>query len=141
MTTRDGKCMCGAVTFTAKGTGDTFGACHCKMCQRWAGSAMMALTVPEAGMEISGAEHVKRFQSSDWAERAWCDTCGSGLWYRITAPGPHSGDYHVPVGLFDDAAGLKLVREICVDRASGAFAYAGDLKRMTEAEVFAEFAP
>ena len=59
----------------------------------------------------------------------------------MTSPGPYSGTYHVPVGLLDDASGMKLVSEIFVDVKSPAFSYAEDTKKMTGAEVMAQFAP
>ncbi len=52
----------------------------------------------------------RRFQSSDWAERGFCDTCGSNLWYRITAEGPGHGQYNFAAGLFD-TGDMKIGRE------------------------------
>jgi hypothetical protein len=136
-----GQCMCGAVRFTAQSVQTDFAACHCKMCQRWAGSALLATTVRGDDLTWIGQDHIARFQSSDWAERAWCTNCGSGLWYRITAQGPHQGEYEIPVGLFDDTTGMRLVREIFTDRKSEAFAFAGDHEMLTEAQVIALFGP
>ena len=28
-------------------------------------------------------EHIATYQSSDWAERAFCSMCGSNLWYKF----------------------------------------------------------
>lgn len=133
--------MCGAVSFSARRIDPDFGACHCGMCQRWAGSALLAVSVDAEEVSWEGSEHVGRIQSSDWAERAWCNRCGSGLWYRITAEGSHKGQYHIPVGLFDDQQGLTLTREIFVDHRSAAFAFSGDHQEMTEAQVFALYGP
>ncbi|MDX2482207.1 MAG: GFA family protein [Pseudodonghicola sp.] len=141
MTDRNGKCMCGAVRFTAHDPSREFGACHCKMCQRWAGSALLAVTVAEGDIDWQGSENIRRIQSSDWAERAWCDRCGSGLWYRVTAEGPHKGNYEIPIGLFDNADGLRMTREIFIDRKPDAFAFAGEHEVMTEAQVMAQFGP
>ncbi|MGR3662798.1 MAG: GFA family protein [Paracoccaceae bacterium] len=141
MVDKTGQCMCGAVKFSLRDVQTDIGGCHCKMCQRWAGSALLAITVPDETIEISGTEHIATFQSSDWAERAWCSKCGSGLWYRVTAGGVHGGTRHMPVGLLDDTSGMKLTREIFVDVRNEAFSYAGDLKQKTGAEVMAEFAP
>lgn len=136
MTEKTGQCMCGAVTFTARDVATEYGACHCKMCQRWAGSALFAVTVPVDKMTITGSENISRIQSSEWAERAWCNKCGTGLWYRVTAPGEHWGGYEVPIGTFDDPNGFKLTREIFMDKKSDAFALCGEHKTLTQAEVF-----
>jgi hypothetical protein len=98
---------------------------------------LMAVSCPEETVSIEGSEKIGRYASSAWAERAWCTTCGSCLWYRMTAQGKHKGEYEIPVGLFDDPTGLTLKREIFIDRAAGIFALAGAHQTMTEAEVFA----
>jgi hypothetical protein len=138
---KTGQCMCGAVKFTLRDVKTEFGACHCEMCQRWAGSALLAITVPPETVTFDGGENVQTFQSSEWAERGWCGKCGSGMWYRVTSPGPYGGTYHMPIGLLDDASGMTLTSEIFVDVKSPAFSYAGDTKKMTGAEVMAQFAP
>lgn len=134
-----GRCMCGAVAFEAEVETSESHACHCAMCRRWTGSAMIAVTVPDGGVRFEGAEHVRTIRSSDWAERAWCDRCGSGLYYRITLEGPMKGTYEFCLGLFDDASDLPLTGEIYIDRKPSSFAYAGEHATMTEAEVEAMF--
>lgn len=141
MVDKTGQCLCGAVKFTLRDVKTEFGGCHCKMCQRWTGSALLAITVPADTITIDGVENVKTYQSSEWAERSWCDKCGSGVWYRVTSPGPYGGTYHVPVGLLDDPSGMTLKTEIFVDVRNPAFSYAEDTKKMTGAEVMAQFAP
>ena len=135
--THTGRCLCGAVRVEVRDRRAEFGICHCGMCQRWAGSMLAAVSCPEATVTVAGAEAVGTYRSSDWAERSWCTRCGTTLWYRITAEGAHKGEYEIPVGLFDDHAGLTLEREIFVDRAAGCFTIAGNHQRLTEAEVFA----
>lgn len=139
MTTRSGQCMCGAVTFTAEDVPDTYGACHCEMCRRWTGSALVAVTVPAAGIRWTGEAHIRVLHSSDWAERAWCQRCGSGLYYHVTAEGPMSDNYEIPVGLFDDASGMTLVSEIYIDHRMPGWEIGGDHKRRSRSEILAEF--
>ena len=141
MAKKSGQCMCGAVKFTAHDVGAEFGSCQCKMCQRWSGSSLLAFTAAEGTVDFEGTENISTIQSSDWAERAWCNKCGSGLWYRVTNPGEYCGMRYIPIGLLDDSNDMALVREIFVDTKSAAFSYAGDLKKMTGAEVMAQFAP
>ena len=93
--------MCGAVTLTLRAVPADYGTCHCEMCRRWTGSALLGVTVQQDDVMVGGADNVRTIQSSDWAERAWCDRCGSGLWYRVTAPGPHYGAYEIPIGLLE----------------------------------------
>lgn len=134
---RHGSCLCGAIRFEAAETGG-FGACHCKMCQRWLGGPMLGLTVPETAMRIvDGQDQVVTRRTSAWATRSRCASCGSPLWYRFDRGQDGSGDYEVPIGLLDDADGLDLTREIFIDRKPDSFALAGDHPRLTEAETLA----
>ena len=56
----------------------------------------------------------------------------------MTAPNVHGlANFEIPLGLFDDPAGIPLVREIFIDRKPEAYAFAGDHPRLTEAEVMA----
>ena len=67
---REGGCLCGAVQFKAVLTGTNFGICHCPMCRKWTGSALLGITVPAGNVTWQGAEHIARRQSSPWGERA-----------------------------------------------------------------------
>ncbi len=139
-----GRCLCGAVTITARpDTGDLndggLGACHCDMCRRWTSSAFVEFSAKVGSVSIKGPAKV--FQSSEWAERAFCEKCGSPLWYRVTAGGADSNSYQLSAGLFENAAGLPLNLEVFIDEKPQAYAFEGDRKRMTGAELFAMFAP
>ena len=137
---REGGCLCGAVRFTARLTGTNFGVCHCEMCRKWTGSALMGVTVPVENVSWTGDDHIARRQTSAWAERAWCRECGSGLYYRITAEGPMSLNYELPVGILDDVNGLSLVNEIYIDEKPDCFSYAGAGRNvLTRAEVRSRF--
>lgn len=141
MRDRTGRCLCGAVRFAAKAVPDAFGACHCEMCRRWTGSALLGVTVPEGDVTWQGAEHIATRQTSGWAERAWCRECGSGLWFRVTIESDYSGNLELPVGLFDDANGMVMSNEIYIDHKPDSYAYAGEgRKLMTRADCVAKFA-
>ena len=139
MARRTGKCLCGAVSFVATETPNTFGACHCEMCRRWTGSALLGITVPRNGVTWAGQEHIAKLQSSDWAERAWCAKCGSPLYYRVTLDGPMGKNYEFPIGILDDASRLEFDNEIYIDHKPDCFAYAGDRPRLTRKEALAKF--
>lgn len=128
--TREGGCLCGAVRFTANLTKREFGACHCEMCRRWTGSALLGITCAIENVDWTGAEHIATRQSSPWAMRAWCRGCGSSLYFRVTAEGPYSGEIELPIGLFDDASGLTMTNEIYIDHKPDSFAYAGEGRKL-----------
>ncbi|MFM7333974.1 MAG: GFA family protein [Tabrizicola sp.] len=138
---RSGGCLCGAVRFTARLTGTNFGVCHCPMCRKWTGSALLGITVPAANVEWTGLEHVAKRQSSAWGERAWCADCGSALWFRLTvSDSPLSGTIELPVGTFDDANGLTMTNEIYIDHKPDSYAFAAtDRQVLTRAQCVEKF--
>ncbi|MFM2389190.1 MAG: hypothetical protein RLZZ437_745 [Pseudomonadota bacterium] len=138
---REGGCLCGAVRFSAQLAHTNFGACHCPMCRRWTGSALLGITVPEGQVVWQGADHIATRQSSEWAMRAWCRECGTGLYFKITDGGPYAGGIELPIGILDDASGLTMTNEIYIDHKPDSFAYAGTGRNvMTRADCVAKFA-
>ncbi|MEO0681468.1 MAG: GFA family protein [Pseudomonadota bacterium] len=132
---KTGRCACGAVRWTAL-LSPAAGACHCGMCRRWAGGPFMGVMAAE--FEVTeGAEHLKIWASSDWAERGFCAQCGSSLFYRLTLDGPLKGEVHVGAGGVDDPEGLEWAVEVFTEAQPGFYAFAGDAARLTEAELMA----
>lgn len=129
-----GHCLCSAVTIEAPDR-DEVGLCHCSMCRRWGGGPMFAVHVA-GDVQIEGRTNVTSYQSSDWAQRAFCRTCGTHLYYRLLP----SGEYILSAGLFPDQA-FRLTGQIFIDEKPGWYALANDTTTMTGAEVFAKFEP
>ncbi len=123
----EGRCLCGAVTVRAGGHDPRVGACHCRMCQRWSGGMFLCFSAP--AVEIVG--EVARYQSSSFAERAFCPKCGTHLWMRDTAEG---SPYDLMPGLFDEAVAWPMRSEIYTDRALASLSLGGDHRRATRAE-------
>jgi hypothetical protein len=130
----EGKCLCGAITIKTPDK-TTIDACHCGMCRRWGGGP--ALGIPcGSDVEIDGAEKLKAYQSSEWAERAFCSECGTHIFYRLLA----SNEYFLPAGLFQDDAKFEFKEQIFIDRKPIYYDFVNQTVNMTEAEVLAKFA-
>ncbi|MBW3167876.1 GFA family protein [Qipengyuania flava] len=128
----EGHCLCGAVTIALDNPAQHIEICQCDMCRRWAGSFYSAQTGENP--RVSGEEAVTAYQSSEWAERAFCSKCGSNLWYRFLPTGNRS----FSAGLFDAAAKHTIEKEIFVDESADWSRIAGDHPRQTGEEVIAE---
>jgi hypothetical protein len=127
----EGHCLCGAVTVTVRGDYDSrVGACHCRMCQRWSGGLFLCFDAE--GVTVEGP--VVRYRSSSFAERAFCGTCGSHLWFNDVKDGEEPAQYELMPGLFDEAKDWPLRSEIYTDRALACLHLAGDHPRATRAE-------
>ena len=136
MAGRTGRCLCGAVSYELAKAPTGYGACHCGMCRRWSGGVEMGVQVPPGGIRWTGAEPAT-YRSSDWAERGFCATCGGSLFWRLTADGPMRGMMSLAVGTLDDAEGLAFSSEVYIDHKPASYDFAGERRRMTEADVMA----
>ncbi len=130
-----GSCLCGAVSISAADHTE-INACHCGMCQRWGGGPLLSVHCG-SDLQISGTEAVAVFKSSDWAERAFCAKCGTHLYYRLIP----ANEYAVPVGLFQDGTAFRFTEQIFIDKKPHYYTFSDQTSQLTEAEVFAKYAP
>ncbi|UWQ35275.1 GFA family protein (plasmid) [Leisingera sp. M527] len=127
----EGRCLCGAVKIRVDGAHDPRpGACHCRMCQRWTGGLFLCFEADAEAVVVEGP--AVRYQSSAFAERAFCSTCGSHLWMRDVDK--DGAPYDLMPGLFDAALSWPLRSEIYADRAMASVRLEGDHKRATRDE-------
>jgi len=129
----EGHCLCGAVKVRATPLRRHVDACHCTMCRRWNGIAFVGVMCGEIAFE--GEEHVTSYRSSDWAERGFCNICGSSLFYHYL-PFDH---YGFVAGIFPDDALLPIAEEIFIEDKPAYYAFAGDAPKLTGAEVQAKY--
>jgi hypothetical protein len=130
-----GSCLCGSVSIVAPDH-TSMNACHCGMCRRWGGGPLLSVHCG-SDIQVSGKENVTAYPSSDWAERAFCAKCGTHLYYRLVP----ANDYALSVGLFQEGPEFEFTEQICIDRKPRSYAFANKTIEMTEAEVFAKYAP
>ena len=139
MAAKTGHCLCGAVKFTATpkphDDGMHVDACHCGMCRRAIGGPLLGVTLAEAPI-IEDETQIGIYSSSDWAERVFCKTCGSNLFYRLK----DGSMFTANAGAFDDLSDAKLTVEIFTDEKPAFYDFAQDTKKMTGEEVMAAFA-
>ena len=123
MEARGGRCLCGAVRFTARPTSAEAVACHCGMSRRWSGGTPPYVQVEDVAFEPGAA--AKAFASSGWGERLFCPTCGTSV--------------DVSVAAFDPPIDARLALEIFIDEKPAGYAFAGETRKMTGAEIVALF--
>ena len=118
-----GQCLCGAITFEARGAELEIHACHCSMCRRWCGGGPAFATRVES-VEFQGEEHLAIYDSSAWAMRGYCRECGTNLFYLLKP------DTHIMnIGGFEDPNVFVLDGEIFHDDRCSVYALAGDHPR------------
>lgn len=130
---KTGRCLCGAVVFTARVVKDHADACHCAICRRWAGGPFIGVEVTE--LSFDEASPLTTYRSSEWAERISCTRCGGGLAWRM-----QDGSFaNVPLSVFEPPLDLPLELEIYIDEKPRGYAFANVPRQMTGAEVVAAF--
>lgn len=129
-------CLCGAVKLSASSVSTDLGACHCSMCRKWAGGPLFAV---DCGTDVvvDGKENLTVFPSSEWAERGFCSTCGSNLFFRLKG----SGQYIVLAGLFEGEPEFVFGHQVFVDERPSYYNFENETHDMTGAEVFAKYGP
>ena len=130
-----GSCLCGKVTIQASKVDTNLGVCHCSMCRKWSAGPFLAVDCG-TDIKIDGEENIGVFNSSDWAERAFCKNCGTNLFYRLKQTKQHivsSEIFGEPEFNFD--------HQIFIDEKPNYYSFSNQTKNMTGAEVFAAHAP
>lgn len=133
MSDKKGSCLCGAVKVTAPKLSNSLGVCHCSMCRKWSGGPLMAV---DAGTDVTfeGNENITVYNSSDWAQRGFCNKCGSSLFYRLK----ETGQYVLSPTLFDEA-NFIFDHQIFIEEKPSYYEFANETKNMTGEEVFKMF--
>lgn len=127
-------CLCGAVTITASDINPKFTVCHCDSCRGWGGAPFFAIQCGK-NVSIEGGEKVKIYDSSHWACRGFCRDCGTHLFFKFK----ESGDYNMPVGIFQNLQGLEMDMQYFSDQRPDYYCFSNQTKEMTKAEILAYF--
>lgn len=127
-----GHCLCGAVTITLTDAHTEIDVCHCEMCARWGGAMYAGLE--SDGCSVTGEDAITVYQSSDWAERAFCSKCGSNLWYCFKPTGSRT----FLAGMFDLPKGMTIKHQIFVDEKPDWYDLAQKTPMKTGADIIAE---
>lgn len=135
MTQAETKCLCGIVKITAEDIDPKFTVCHCQSCRTWGGAPFFAVKCGTK-VKIEGDENVKFYESSAWASRGFCSECGTHLFFKFN----ESGEYNMPVGLFQNLKGLEMDMQYFSDARPSYYCFSNETKEMTTAEIMAYFA-
>lgn len=127
-----GSCLCGSVCVTLRRPHREVDVCHCSMCQTWGGAMYAGIEADD--FTVEGDEHITRYPSSKWAQRAFCSKCGSHLWYKFVP----TGNRTFLAGLFDLPEGLPIKHQIFIDEKPDWFDLAQDSPKKTGPEIIAE---
>lgn len=106
-TGRSGGCLCGAVRYETLGEPRFSPLCHCRMCQRWTGSAMLATVAFDRDAVVFTKGEPRVYWSSGVSERGFCPNCGSSLFTRYASGGAFDGIIFIAMGTLDDPESVR----------------------------------
>lgn len=107
--TTTGQCLCGAVKYEFDNTPLMTGVCHCRNCQRQAGSAFSTLAgVPKAEFRLTAGEP-KLYEDGDTksgntVQRFFCGNCGSPIYSALP---DNAETIFIKTGTLDDTSTFK----------------------------------
>ncbi|MEY2831319.1 MAG: hypothetical protein RLZZ574_577 [Cyanobacteriota bacterium] len=127
-----GSCLCGAVSLSTTSIDHHVAACHCSMCRKWGGGALLGVE-SDGDVSFSGEENIGVYQSSEWAERGFCTKCGSHLFFRLK----DNNHYYIPVGILDRDEDFVFDLQVFVEEKPQYYSFANETKTMTGEELFA----
>lgn len=128
-----GKCLCGSVEVEATPEEERVAACHCNMCRKWAAGPFVSLGCG-SDVKLTG-EGLGIYRSSDWAERVFCNKCGTSIAWRLH----DGGDYQLSANLFEETGDYPMKLQVFIDEKPANYSFAEQTKTMTGAEIFAMF--
>ncbi len=109
-----GSCLCGAIAYSISGAIIGINYCHCTQCRKTSGHFVAATACDPGDLELTADESLRWYRSSAKAERGFCGTCGSSLFWRPT----NDGHISIMAGTLDAPTGLEAVKHIFVANAS-----------------------
>ncbi|MGH8380193.1 GFA family protein [Pseudomonas sp.] len=130
---KHGSCLCGAVKLSVNLENASVDACHCSMCRQWGGAPLFSVHCSEP-VKFTAGQPVF-YDSSEWAQRGFCGTCGTHLLYRLK-----NGKFDsVSVGVLEGDTDWVFDLQVYIDEKPKYYCFANETKTMTGAEVEALF--
>ncbi len=125
MTKSTGRCLCGALRYTVVGPLRPVSYCHCSQCRRASGHYVAATACDRQDLRLQNDEALRWYRSSPTAERGFCGTCGSNLFWRPE----HGRHISIMAGTLDTPTGLEAEEHIFVANAADYYKIADGLPR------------
>ena len=80
-----GACLCGSVVYEIEGGMRPIIYCHCDQCRRSSGHYVAASACPPEKLILLKETNLVWFRSSEKAQRGFCSSCGSNLFWKSDA--------------------------------------------------------
>ncbi|WP_086313777.1 hypothetical protein A5821_001314 [Enterococcus sp. 7F3_DIV0205] len=127
-----GACFCEAVQFELNLKNLDLTICHCSMCRKLTGSTGFASLEAGESLHLMNTDGLSILDSSTVGERAFCNKCGTSLFYRFKS----SNEYFVPPAIISDLPeeNIKLIEEIFYDNKPCYYEFSNNTIKKNEAD-------
>ena len=110
---RHGSCLCGDCAYEISGPLRDIIACHCTQCRKQTGHFMAATNARLSDFTLVRADSLRWYRASPQAQRGFCSTCGSTLFWQADG----RDEISITAGTLDGATGLRIEGHIyCADK-------------------------
>ena len=123
-----GGCLCGGVRYRVRGELRGVIACHCSQCRRTSGHYAAMTSAPSANIELTNAERLVWYKSSDTAERGFCNACGGNVFWKLAGRDAIS----ITAGTLDAPTHLTMVEHIFFADKSDYYTINDDLPKQQQ---------
>jgi hypothetical protein len=127
-----GGCLCGKVRYETEAAPVLTGVCHCRNCQKQAGSAFsINVAVPKQALSIKGTlkTYADKGDSGKAVSRRFCPDCGSPI---ISEAEALPDVVIIKAGTLDDTSWLNPTTEIFCDSAQPWVQLGGGMQRFSK---------
>jgi hypothetical protein len=123
--THSGGCLCGGVRYLIRGALRDAIACHCSQCRRTSGHYAAMTSAATEDLTLTSSETLGWYRSSAAAERGFCRTCGSNLFWRPEG----EGRVAITAGTLDTPTGIQVMEHIFVGDKGDYYSIDDDLPK------------
>ena len=106
----EGGCYCGKVSYRAAHISPEVTECHCSQCRKQTGHRYAVVGALAGNVEIEGGANVTWLRASPQAERGFCSSCGSHLFWKSST----SDEMGILAASINDQPSLHLTNHIFV---------------------------
>ncbi len=135
--TYHGSCLCRGVVYEIDGPLRQIVGCHCVQCRKTSGHHVAATQGHGANLRFSADDGLTWYRSSETAERGFCRTCGSSLFWRRF----ENDLVSICAGTLDNGDDLKIVCHILADTPGAHYEINDGLPQIAQAELAALVPP
>lgn len=122
-----GGCYCGKVRYRADGISPEITECHCSQCRKQAGHRYATVDAKADNLKIEGSDNITWFRSSPAAERGFCSSCGSNLFWKSST----DDEMAILAASIDDASEFRMTGHIFVNDKGAYYEIPDDLPQFT----------